>query len=43
MLTQLNTYLLQNSGIEPYVTIFHWDTPQALEDKYGGFLNPRIM
>ncbi|KAG8650101.1 hypothetical protein MANES_07G002120v8 [Manihot esculenta] len=27
----------------PYVTIFHWDTPQALEDKYGGFLNSEIV
>jgi len=34
---------LKENGIEPYVTIFHWDTPQALEDKYGGFLNPRII
>ncbi|CAK7331837.1 unnamed protein product [Dovyalis caffra] len=23
--------------IQPYVTLFHWDTPEALEDKYGGF------
>jgi beta-glucosidase/6-phospho-beta-glucosidase/beta-galactosidase len=28
-----------NPGIEPYVTIFHWDVPQALEEKYGGFLD----
>jgi beta-glucosidase len=30
---------LQRNGIEPFVTIFHWDTPQALEDRYGGMLN----
>jgi hypothetical protein len=24
-------------------TIFHWDTPQALESKYGGFLSENIM
>lgn len=23
-------------GIEPVVTLFHWDTPQALYDRYGG-------
>ncbi|KAF3349525.1 Cell cycle control protein cwf8 [Verticillium dahliae VDG2] len=26
-------------GITPYVTLFHWDTPQALEDRYGGMLD----
>lgn len=30
-------------GIEPFVTIFHWDVPQTLEDEYGGFLNRRIV
>ncbi|KAJ4836190.1 hypothetical protein Tsubulata_013725 [Turnera subulata] len=29
--------------LTPFVTIFHWDTPQALEDKYGGFLSKNIV
>ncbi|KAK8941130.1 Beta-glucosidase 24 [Platanthera zijinensis] len=34
---------LKNNGIEPYVTLFHWDVPQALEDEYGGFLSHQIV
>ncbi|KAF3452587.1 hypothetical protein FNV43_RR03020 [Rhamnella rubrinervis] len=30
-------------GLEPYVTLFHWDVPQTLEHQYGGFLSPRIV
>ncbi|XP_031274751.1 beta-glucosidase 17-like isoform X1 [Pistacia vera] len=34
---------LISNGIEPFVTIFHWDLPQVLEDEYGGFLSPQIV
>jgi beta-glucosidase len=31
---------LRANGIEPYATLFHWDLPQALEDRVGGWLSP---
>ncbi|PNX78043.1 beta-glucosidase 12-like protein, partial [Trifolium pratense] len=34
---------LLSNGLQPYITLFHWDLPQALEDEYGGFLSPKIV
>ncbi|XP_061367285.1 beta-glucosidase 13-like [Gastrolobium bilobum] len=31
------------NGLQLFVTLFHWDLPQALEDEYGGFLSPHIV
>ncbi len=28
---------LEAEGITPHVTLFHWDSPQALEDRYGSW------
>jgi beta-glucosidase len=30
---------LQEHGITPRATLFHWDSPQALEDRYGSWLS----
>ena len=35
--------MLLSIGIKPFATIFHWDTPQGLEDAYGGFRGAEIV
>ncbi|CAH2036363.1 unnamed protein product [Thlaspi arvense] len=34
---------LKEKNIEPFVTLFHWDLPQTLQDEYEGFLNRSII
>ncbi|KAK1266618.1 Beta-glucosidase 12 [Acorus gramineus] len=34
---------LISNGMQPFVTLFHWDSPQGLEDRYAGFLSPNIV
>nr|QJC44967.1 beta glucosidase 4 [Stevia rebaudiana] len=34
---------LIEKGIQPFVSLTHYDMPQELEDRYGGWLSPQIQ
>lgn len=34
---------LTKNGIEPIITLYHWDLPLWIEEKYGGWLNKKIV
>ncbi|KAH6900940.1 beta-glucosidase [Coprinopsis sp. MPI-PUGE-AT-0042] len=34
---------LVKNGITPAITLYHWDLPQALEDRYNGWLNREVI
>ncbi|KAL5549714.1 hypothetical protein UlMin_004945 [Ulmus minor] len=34
---------LLSNGIKPFVTLHHFDTPQALDEEYGSWLSPKIV
>nr|PNR45839.1 hypothetical protein PHYPA_015610 [Physcomitrium patens] len=34
---------LLKKGIQPFVTLYHWDLPQSLNDAYGGWIDRKVV
>ncbi|KAI8607190.1 glycoside hydrolase superfamily, partial [Chytriomyces sp. MP71] len=34
---------VRRNGAEPFLTMFHWDLPQACQDQFNGFQSDRII